>query len=109
MVSVPVSVWTHSLPNSFLYTQLDLEARVGIERFMLCFPRKLSQETTGSQGYSATTRLSPILLVHHSATEEFTECNMTSFALARGRTFQNGATVLSNANHSSTVSAKLSA
>ena len=50
-----------------------MEARVGIERFMLCFPSKFSHQTADSQGYSATTRLNPILLVHYSATEEITE------------------------------------
>jgi hypothetical protein len=40
---------------------------------MLCFPSKFSHQTAVSQGYSATTRLNPILLVYYSATEEFTE------------------------------------
>ena len=31
MVSVLVSVWTHSLLNTLLHTQLAMEARVGIE------------------------------------------------------------------------------
>ena len=51
----------------------EMEARVGIERFMLCFLRKFSHQILGSQGYSATTQLNPILLVHYSATEAFTE------------------------------------
>ena len=38
----------------------NLEAEVGIERFMLCFPGKKSHITASSQGYSATTRLLPI-------------------------------------------------
>ena len=34
-------------------------ARDGIERFMLCFLSKFSQQTADSQGYSVTTRLPP--------------------------------------------------
>jgi hypothetical protein len=63
----------HYLSNSLLHTQFRMEARVGIERFMLCFPRENSHQILGSQGYSGTARLNPILLVHYSATEEFTE------------------------------------
>ena len=49
---------------------------VGLGRFMLCFLREFSHQTADSQGYSATTRFNPILLVHYSATEEFTETTL---------------------------------
>ena len=50
-----------------------MEARVGIERLMLCFPRKFSHQTADSQGYSASTRAYRRLPIHYSPTEEFTE------------------------------------
>jgi hypothetical protein len=54
---------------------------------MPCFPREFSHQTADSQGYSATTRLNPILLVHYSATEEFTEGVRDELAYpASGRT-----------------------
>jgi hypothetical protein len=48
LVSVPVSVWTHSLPSSLLLKQLDLEARVGIEPTM-----RLLQSPALPLGYPA--------------------------------------------------------
>jgi hypothetical protein len=53
-----------------------MEARVGIERSMLCFLEKKSQETGGSQGYSAKTRNYSATTIHYPITEEFTESDM---------------------------------
>jgi hypothetical protein len=75
LVSVLVSVFNarsgENLPK--ILADKEFEPRVGIERFLLCFPSKFSHQTADSQGYSATTRLNPVLLVHYSATEELTE------------------------------------
>jgi hypothetical protein len=72
-VKIPVKISTPQFSKPFVLKHFRLEARVGIERFMLCFPREFSHQTSDSQGYSVTTRLNPILLVHYSATEESTE------------------------------------
>jgi hypothetical protein len=82
-VKIPVKLDPYHISKSLNINILDLEARVGIERFMLCFPKEFSHQTVDSQGYSATTRLNPILLVHYSATEEFTEGTAATPCLVR--------------------------
>ena len=46
---------------------------------MLCFVRELSQETAESHGYTATTRLLPVLPIHYPFTESSTERDMKLF------------------------------
>jgi len=60
LVSVLVSTDTNHICKPLKIICLQMDARVGIERFMLCFPKEFSHQTAASQGYSATTRPLPI-------------------------------------------------
>ena len=53
-----------------------MEARVGIERFILYFLSKFSHQTAGSQGYSAPTGTYQSEPIYYTSTEAFTECDM---------------------------------
>ena len=51
--------------NSLILNTVELEARVGIERFMFCFPSKFAQQFADSQGYSAPTGAYPRQLINY--------------------------------------------
>ena len=59
-----------------------MEAGVGIERFMLCFPSKFSQHFADSQGYSAPTGTYLHEPIYYPSTEAFTEGHTASCRLS---------------------------